>query len=137
MRKLRPLVLVSSGGLLYILCEFVFRGYSHWTMFFVGGVCFWLIGLINEAIQWDMPLWKQCIISAIVITAVEFLSGYIINLWLGWNVWDYSDVSFNFLGQICLPFTLLWMALSLIGIVLDDYLRYWFFKEEIPQYKLF
>lgn len=137
MRKLRPLVLMSSGGLLYILCELVFRGYSHWTMFFVGGVCFWLIGLINEVVQWGMPLWKQCIIGALVITAVEFLSGCIINLWLGWNVWDYSDVSFNFLGQICLPFTLLWTALSLIGIVLDDYLRYWFFKEERPQYKLF
>lgn len=136
MKALRPLVLIGIGGLLYVLIELAFRGRSHWTMFIVGGLCFWLIGLINEVIPWEMSFWKQCIIGAVIVTAVEFLTGSIINLWLGWNVWDYSNVPFNVLGQICLPFSLLWILLSAVAIVLDDHLRYWIYGEEKPHYKL-
>lgn len=131
---MRPLVLWSIGGLLYVLCEIMFRGRSHWTMFIVGGLCFWLMGLINEVISWDMPIWQQCIIGAFIVTAVEFLAGCIINIGLGWQVWDYTELPFNLLGQICLPFTMLWAVLSAVGIVLDDYLRYWLFGEEKPRY---
>lgn len=106
-------------------------------MFLVGGLCFWLIGLINEVIPWEMPLWRQCIIGAAIITAVEFAAGCVINLWLGWDVWDYSGLPLNLLGQVCLPFMALWSFLSTVGIVLDDYLRYWLFGEEKPHYKLF
>ena len=134
MRVLRPLVLWSIGGLLYILCELGFRGYSHWTMFFVGGLCFGLIGSINEVIPWEMPFWQQAAIGAVIITTIEFLSGCIINLWLGWAVWDYSGMPCNLLGQICLPFCLLWVLMAAVAIVMDDYIRYWFFNEEKPHY---
>lgn len=135
MRVVRPLVLWGIGGLLYVLCELVFRGRSHWTMFIVGGLCFWLIGLINEVIPWEMPIWQQCIIGSVIITAVEFAAGCIINIGLGWQVWDYSGLPFNILGQICLPFTVLWSFLAAAGIILDDYLRYWLFGEDRPHYK--
>ncbi|ODR42179.1 hypothetical protein BEI59_32080 [Eisenbergiella tayi] len=134
MRAVRPLVLCSIGGLLYVLCELVFRGRSHWTMFVVGGLCFWLIGLINEVIPWNMPVWLQCIIGAVIITTVEFIAGCIINIWLGWQVWDYSGLPFNILGQVCLPFTVLWTFLSAVCIILDDYLRYRLFGEDKPHY---
>lgn len=134
MRALRPLVLIGIGGLLYVLVELAFRGRSHWTMFLVGGLCFWLIGLINEVLPWEMPLWKQCIIGAVIVTAMEFLAGCVINLWLGWDVWDYSNMPFNVLGQICLPFSLLWILLSAVAIVFDDHLRYWMYGEEKPHY---
>ena len=137
MRAVRPLVLCSIGGLLYVLCEFIFRGRSHWTMFLVGGLCFWLIGLINEVSPWEMPLWKQCIIGAVIITTVEFIAGCIINIGLGWQVWDYSGLPFNIMGQVCLPFAVLWVVVAAVGIVLDDYLRYWIFRQEKPLYKLF
>ena len=136
MRAVRPLVLCSIGGLLYIFCEMIFRGHSHWTMFLVGGICFWLIGLINEVIPWEMPLWRQCIIGAAIITAVEFAAGCVINLWLGWDVWDYSGLPLNLLGQVCLPFSVLWFFLSAVGIILDDYLRYHLFNEEKPHYRI-
>lgn len=134
MRAVRPLVLCSIGGLLYVLCELVFRGRSHWTMFVVGGLCFWLIGLINEVIPWNMPVWLQCIIGAVIITTVEFIAGCIINIGLGWQVWDYSGLPFNILGQVCLPFTVLWTFLSAVCIILDDYLRYRLFGEDKPHY---
>lgn len=134
MRVIRPLVLWGIGGLLYVILEMIWRGYSHWTMYLVGGICFLLIGAINEIIPWEMPLLWQCIIGALIVTSVELVSGCIINIWLGWHVWDYSDMPFNLWGQICLPFSLLWVLISAVAIVLDDWLRYWLFKEEKPHY---
>lgn len=136
MRAVKALVLWGIGGLLYICCELLFRGHSHWTMFIVGGICFVLIGAINELLPWDMPIWQQAIIGAVIVTVVELISGCIINIWLGWAVWDYSDMPYNLFGQICLPFTAIWVLLSTAAIILDDYLRYWLFGEEKPFYKL-
>ena len=119
------LVLFLIGGALYYLIEVLWRGYSHWTMFILGGICFVIMGLLNEyKFKWNDSLIKQSIISACIITVFEFFTGCIVNLWLGWNVWDYSDLPCNFLGQICLYFFILWIYLSMIGIVLDDWIRY-------------
>ena len=76
------LFLFGTGGLLYILIELIWRGYSHWTMFALGGICFVFLGLINEILPWQMPLWQQMIIGAIGITILEFVTGCIVNLWL-------------------------------------------------------
>lgn len=132
---MKAIILMAVGGMLYALFEIGFRGYTHWTMIIVGGICFYLIGLINEVIPWEMEIWKQCVIGSLVVTAVEFVSGCIINLWLGWGVWDYSDMPFNILGQVCLPFSALWVLLSALAIILDDYLRYWLYHEEKPHYR--
>ena len=123
-------ILFSFGGITYNTLERMARGHTHWTMFIVGGICFYLIGAINEVIPWS-------IIGGCIVTAIEFVSGCIINLWLGWHVWDYSNMPFNILGQICLPFSLLWCVVSAVAILCDEYLRYWFFNEEKPVYKLF
>lgn len=136
MRWVKPLTLISAGGFLYVLIELAFRGRSHWTMFLVGGLCFWLIGLINEIIPWEMMLWRQCGVGAIIITGVEFVAGCVINILLGWQVWDYSGLPLNLLGQVCLPFSVLWFFLAAVGIIIDDYLRYWWFGEEKPHYRL-
>ena len=130
----KEIILGFIGGLLYIGIELIWRGFSHWTMFALGGLCFVRLGRINEVIPWNMPLWQQMLIGTAVITGLEFITGCIVNLWLGWGVWDYSNVPFNLLGQICLPYTVLWTPISLAGIILDDHLRYWLFKEEKPHY---
>lgn len=132
----KHLFLFLVGGSLYISIELIYRGHSHWTMGVLGGISFISIGLINEIFSWDTPIWIQCLIGGCLITFYEFITGVILNLCLHWGIWDYSHMPFNILGQICLPFTLIWCVLSLVGIVLDDYLRYWFFNEEKPRYKL-
>ncbi len=134
--KGKHLILAIIGGLIYILLEALWRGYSHWTMFLLGGICFVAIGLINEVIPWEMLLWKQVLIGACIVTALEFLTGCVVNLWLGWGIWDYSNLQGNILGQICPQYFLLWLPVSLAGIVLDDWLRYWLWGEERPKYKL-
>ena len=74
--------------------------------------------------------------SSIIITTLEFITGIVVNIGLGWNVWDYSNLPFNIYGQVCVWFIFLWFILSFIGIVGDDYIRYWLFDEEKPHYKL-
>ena len=58
-----------------------------------------------------------------MITAVEFETGLLVNLTLGWGVWDYSDMPLNLMGQICPAFTLAWLALSVPGTELCTLLR--------------
>lgn len=120
-----------------MLIEMAYRGRTHWTMLVVGGVCFVLIGAQNELYTWEIPLMLQCLMGALIVTTVEFAAGCIINIKLGWNVWDYSSLPCNLLGQICLPFSFFWVLLSVPAIILDDYLRYWLFGEEKPRYTLF
>lgn len=132
----KEFILFIIGGLLYILIELSYRGHSHWTMFILGGLCFVLIGGINNYISWDMPIYEQMMIGSVIITMLEFICGCIVNLWLGWDVWDYSNMPYNVLGQICLPFSILWFFISLVAIVADDYIRYWLFDEEKPRYNL-
>lgn len=129
-------ILFLIGGTIYILIELLWRGRSHISMFVLGGICFLFIGGINEVLTWETPLWKQCLIGMIIILLLEFLTGCIINLWLGLDIWDYSHLPLNLFGQICLPFALLWYLLSAVAIILDDWLRYWLFGEEKPHYKL-
>ncbi|MCI5605504.1 MAG: hypothetical protein ACI4C7_08095 [Clostridia bacterium] len=134
---LKYFILFSLGGIFYIIIELLWRGYSHWSMFILGGLCFVLIGVINEFYTFDIPLFIQMLIGAFIITVLEFITGCIVNLWLGLDVWDYYDMPMNILGQICLPYTILWFLLSPVCIIVDDYLRYIFFNEEKPHYRFF
>lgn len=130
------MILFIIGGIVYNLIEILWRGYSHWTMFILGGICFICLGLINEFIPWDMPLCIQMLIGTIIITTLEYITGCIVNIKLGMNVWDYSELPFNLNGQICLLFSILWYFISVIGIILDDIIRWKLFKENKPTYKI-
>ena len=123
------------GATIYVVIEKLYRGYSHWTMFLLGGICFIALGLINEVMPWDMPLLLQMFIGGIIITVLELITGCVVNLWFGWNVWDYSELPFNLWGQISLFSSIVWVGLSLVGIVLDDFIRWKFFDGEKPHYR--
>lgn len=127
-------MLFCFGGCAYTITELLFRGNSHWTMFILGGICFLLVGGINE--KFDLSLPVQMAVSSLIITALEFICGCIVNLWLDWKVWNYEQLPFNLLGQICLLFTVLWFFLSAVGIFTDDILRWKMFCEEKPVYRL-
>ena len=133
----REFILFLIGGFVYAVMEIIGRGFTHWSMFIVGGICFVIIGLLNEWYTWDMPFILQMGIGTFVITAMELISGYIVNIKLGWNVWDYSDRFMNLGGQICLFNTIYWFILSGVGIVLDDSMRWLLFDDDKPRYTLF
>ena len=114
-------LLFVFGGLVYGLIEVLFRGYTHWSMLIAGGVCFILIYIVNACV--DAPKWQKWIMGGAIITAVEFAAGCIVNLRLGWNVWDYSAHRFNLMGQICLLFSVLWVGLSVPAVECCDFAR--------------
>jgi len=133
---LKYTLLFLTGGFTYGGIEILFRGYSHVSMLVAGGICFILIGLMDEVFPWNMALISQMVFSAGIITAVEFLVGLVVNVWLKLNVWDYSAMPYNIMGQVCLLYTNIWFLLSLFGILADDYLRYYILKEKKPHYKI-
>ena len=122
------------GGSFYVTLEVLFRGYSHWSMLVLAGFVFIAIGLLNEVWGWETGLILQMAVGTVIATVGEFVTGCIVNLWLGWNVWSYEGLPFNILGQICPQFITLWIPIVLVAIVLDDILRWRFFCEEKPRY---
>lgn len=136
MKLSKKLILFLIGGISYYLIEILWRGYSHLSMFILGGTCFVIIGLINEFYDWELLLPQQMLYATIIITLLEFAFGVILNIKLGLNIWDYSNLRFNILGQISLEYMFLWFWLSFPAILLDDWLRYRLFNEERPYYKI-
>ena len=124
---IKELILLIIFGISYCGIEILYRGYTHISMFFAGGLCAVLIGMINE-ITPKMNIILQMFIGAVIVTIIEFFSGYIINIILGLNVWDYSNLMFNYKGQISLIFTVIWFFLSAPVIYLDDKIRKILFK---------
>lgn len=106
-----------TGCFVYSLLEITSRGFTHWTMTLTGGVVLTILFEMFVHLRF-VPMWQKYILGAALITSVEFTVGVIVNIILGWGVWDYSGMPFNVLGQICLPFTILWFFLCIpAGIV--------------------
>ena len=61
-----------------------------------------------------MPLVLAALAGAAIITAYEFAVGMIVNVQLGWQVWDYSQIPGNILGQICPMFTGTWFVVCFL-----------------------
>jgi uncharacterized membrane protein len=99
------------GFFIYSLIEIAARGYTHWTMALTGGLVLSILYDINS--RDAVSLFKSCIAGMIIITFIEFTVGVAVNLILKWQVWDYSDMPLNVLGQICLPFSALWFLLCI------------------------
>ncbi len=112
-------MLFASGGVGYGLIELLWRGRTHWSMLLAGGLCFVMFAAIAD--KWrHRSLWFKAGLCALGVTAVEFVFGLIFNVWLRKHVWDYSDMPFNVMGQICPLYTLLWGLLALGVIPLAD-----------------
>ena len=106
------LLLFPIGAVGYYALEIAFRGYSHWSMALCGGLCICLIYVANRKL-FRFPLLLRALIGTAIITAVEFIAGCILNLWLGWNIWSYESLPYNLLGQIAPTFSALWFLLCL------------------------
>ncbi len=131
-KLLKYAVLFIVGGLAYIGIEILWRGRTDITSFIMGGIAMIVTGSLNEFYEWYMPIWYQMFISGAFITAMEFIVGTLFNA--DYHIWDYRDLWLNINGQICIGYSILWCGLSLIGILLDDFIRWKFFGEEKPKY---
>ena len=80
-------------------------------MFLVGGFCFLLLGTLPRLLP-RVPLLMQSVLGACIVTATELVSGLLINDALKLNVWDYSGLPYNFMGQVCMSYFFLWILVS-------------------------
>ena len=120
---MEPILIFATGMLGYSALEMLWRGRTHWTMLLLGGICFLALYYITAYFSLVPPLlWLLC---AAVITTLEFLCGCLVNLRLGWQVWDYSGQPGNLLGQICPLFMLIWYLLSIPCCALASAMRTW------------
>ena len=105
-------VVFLTGGSIYTGLELLWRGRSHISMFFAGGLCLLLVGHLEET-EPLLPLPVRTLAGAGIITMVELGTGLLFNR--DFSVWDYRNVPGNYLGQICLPFCLAWLPLSFLA----------------------
>lgn len=101
------------GAACYPLLELAVRGRTHWSMALTGGACLLSIGRMNGCLRRRIRWPGRCALGALIITSFELGVGLVVNRWLKWNVWDYSRVPGNLLGQICPRFCLYWFLLNL------------------------
>ncbi len=105
------LLLLLSGALGYGLIEIFWRGCTHWSMLMAGAVCFCMIDELDKNVT-ELGDWSKAFLAALAITAVELVTGVVFNIYGHAYVWDYSALPYNFMGQICLYYALIWVGLA-------------------------
>ena len=135
---LKNTILFLIGFCVYITIEVLYRGFSYPLMGLCAGIAIVILDKINDLISWNVDVLWQCLFGALLITLMEliigkmFLAGYLPVMW------DYSSVPLNYQGIICVPFSIVWMALSFVAIIVADAINYYVFKEKpVPYYKCF
>ena len=130
-------IMFFTGGFLYCALEILMRGYSHISMLLAGGICFVLVGAVQNLLGGQASLVGQMLLCSLMITVVEFVVGMIVNRYLHLAVWDYSGQQYNFRGQICLLYCNLWFWLSGPVIVLHDLMEHFLLNVPMQHYKIF
>lgn len=124
MKKISEILFLGGfGGSLYYGIEIAYRGYSHWSMFLLGGICMIFISAQGKCCEWKDPLGIQLFRCTLFVMCSEFITGIIVNKWFRWNVWDYSAEKFQIFGQICLGYTLIFSLLCLFAIVVCRFIN--------------
>ena len=127
-REYAWVAVIGAAG--YSLLEILWRGHTHWSMTLAGGICLPLIYRVHAGERHCLAV--RSVICSGIITTVEFAVGVVVNLLLGWQVWDYSAQPGNILGQICPLFCFLWFLLSLPILLLCGWLRH-HMEPELPR----
>lgn len=128
-KLLKVLTIWLILGAIYYIIEGLYHlpsgGYANILMLPIGGLCGLCVGSINQVKAfYNMKIVWQCLIGTVLTTLIEFISGMILNVALGLNIWDYSNLLFNVKGQISLIFSLIWFLLMPLGIWAEDMIRY-------------
>ena len=114
---LRKTALFALGGGVYVALEMLYRGRSHYSMFLAGGASLLLIGQLNRVTP-RLPFFFRAAVGAGIITMVELAAGLVFNR--DYGVWDYRSQWGNWLGQICPLFSVIWIALAAVVLLIYD-----------------
>ena len=134
----KEIMLFVVGGVSYAGIELLYRQKTYFLMAILGGLVFVLLDKINDKISWNTDILLQGCVGSVLITGMEFIIGNLYLVGLLPKMWDYSNMWLNYKGIVCLPFSLLWIVLSIVAIFLADSINYYIYKElPVPYYKLF
>ncbi len=111
------MIAFTWGFCVYPVMETLWRGYTHPTMCFAGGICALILYAFEKAFP-NMNIFLKSFFGAFFITAVELVFGLVFNLIFRLGVWDYSSLPFNFMGQICAGYFFIWYLLCMCLIYL-------------------
>lgn len=74
--------------------------------------------LFLDHVTIGQPLALRLLLYALVLSAVEYLVGFIFEKAFGLKLWDYSDSRFNLHGRISLLFSFFWTAMAFVFVFL-------------------
>ena len=94
--------------------KFVHRGFLHGPICSIYGLCISSMVIVLDNINVTLPL--LLIVATIVISTIEYLTGYILEKLFKTKYWDYTDDPFNIHGRICLHFSIMW-GITSVGVV--------------------
>lgn len=140
--RVLSMLLCTWGATIYFFLEVAYKSLTghperiSWTMLAVAIILCIPVERCGAELPWDCPLWLQALCCAMLVTAVEFVAGLVLNVWLGLGIWDYSHLPFNLMGQICLQFFFVWWALCFAFIPVFDWMRWAVAGGEKPHYRL-
>ncbi len=135
-------LLCTWGATIYFFLEVGYKSLTghperiSWTMLAVAIILCIPVERCGAELPWDCPLWLQALCCAMLVTAVEFVAGLVLNVWLGLGIWDYSHLPFNLMGQICLQFFFVWWGLCFVFIPVFDWMRWTVEGREQPHYTM-
>ena len=90
--------------------KFVNRGFLNGPLcpiYGAGAVCILLaLTPLQKGRSWDFLAVFAC--SALLCSALEFFTGFIMEKFFHRKWWDYGDRRFNLMSYVCLEMTLLW-----------------------------
>ncbi len=138
---IRKLILFVSCSIIYCGIEIAYRGRTHWSMALLSGLLgIFCIDTPNNIFGYDLDYFLQVLISTVLCTIGEGVTGLIVNVKMGLNIWDYSSLPFTFFcGQCNLFFVFAWaLIIGGFGIFFCD--AYWYYvckDKEQPYYKIF
>lgn len=131
-------IIFCVSGILYVLIEFLWRGYSHWTMFLCAGLCGLVMANINNTLMKpDTDFRLQVTAAALSCTAAEFLFGIAFNN--DFSIWDYRNTwgTIHWLGdQVNIIFILMWALIAVIALPLLDWMQWKLGLAEKPYYRI-
>lgn len=133
--KLLTLFLV--GYCTYLAIEVTYKNISYPLMGVVGGISLLLFDQINNRISWELDLLLQGCIGSAIVTGFEFVVGEGLKILNQPPMWDYSNMPLNYDGVICLPFSIIWVFVTILGIFVADAYNYYLFHDEPrPHYSI-
>ena len=131
MQKIKELLIVYTIGFVGYSCiELLWRNFTHPSMSIAGGICFLSFHILNRRMN-KLSSVKKCFLGAVIITSVEFFFGCIVNIALNMHIWDYSALPLNLLGQICLPYFIVWFVITIPMLAVSNLIVYCFKTKSI------